>query len=422
MSRRSLRSGTPSLRLREARAAEAAEDSQSQRGRKRTRTPSPRRSASQSVPTTAARVLLTLGKQRATPNTGGDTATSRPPTTKGAKDTPSFGRVTEAQRLELLQSAFRPRSPQVISEDEEGFPEGSPTQSEEEEEVVESAIPPSAQTGHSNTSKRRKSDKTERRRVSPSPESDTSAESTYSLSKVSFRFTVHVFMGKDKAFSIPATSQTYDHSQMLYDCRGRLLGSFSPGAKKTVDRPAFGGDFVIIAQRMKKPYTLTINSQEDFEMACRSWWEISHKPKRLEHEITAQLTLKYKLRVITPSPTLSDKDSSDSDEATSTRPRHEDSTQGRRRKDKERRKSKSKKSKTSAPSATQRQREERQQRAEIIDQVGKEQMLLSQRYKCQRYRVGSQVALLRSQLPWTISVTIPPLGYRLFSIATQHFH
>ncbi|KAK4945694.1 hypothetical protein LTR10_015042 [Elasticomyces elasticus] len=322
MSRRSLRSGTPSLRLREARAAEAAEETQSQRGRKRTRTPSPRRSASPSVPATAARLLLTLRKQGATPNTGGDTATSRPPTTEGAKDTPSFGRATQAQRLELLQSAFRPRSPQVISEEEEGSLGGSPTQSEEEEVVESAAIPPSAQTDHSNTSKRQ-------------------------------------------------------------ECRGRLLVITMP-KKKTVDDPPFGGDLTITASRMKRPYALTINTQADFEIACRRWWDILHEPRRAEWEMAAQLILTYEERTLPTSPPSRHQSLSDSDGASSTRSRHKDSTQGRRRKDKERRTSKSKKSKTAAPSATQRQREQRQQRAEIEDQVGKQQLLLSQRYKCLR--------------------------------------
>ncbi|KAK5034762.1 hypothetical protein LTR13_006419 [Exophiala sideris] len=146
--------------------------------------------------------------------------------------------------------------------------------------------------------------------------------------------------------------------------------------KKTVDDPPFGGDLTITASRMKRPYALTINTQADFEIACRRWWDILHEPRRAEWEMAAQLILTYEERTLPTSPPSRHQSLSDSDGASSTRSRHKDSTQGRRRKDKERRTSKSKKSKTAAPSATQRQREQRQQRAEIEDQVALSMPLL----------------------------------------------
>lgn len=382
MQRRSLRSRTPSRRLFGARAAE--EDALPQRGRKRTRTPSP--ASPRPEPTTTPRLKLTLGKQRTTQDGGVVAASSRSPTIEGVKDTPPLGHISERYRMALIRQnwlALR-TAPNVISdEEEEGSPlGGSPS---EEDEVVESAIPPSAQTLPSNISKRRKSDKasTSRRRVSRSPSSDTSTASVYSLGEVSFPMNVQVFVGKAKAFSKEINSESYNHNDMIDDYRGELLLRLMP-KKKRVDDPPFGGEFTINAARMKRPYTLTIGCQKDFETACRKWWDILHEPKRAAYEMSAQLILIYEERAIRPSSPPPGQTSSGSDGASSTRSRHEDSTQGRRRKDKERLTSKSKKSKTAAPSATQIQRQQRAHRAEVLKEAGDQQLVLTQRHKCLR--------------------------------------
>ncbi|KAK5312827.1 hypothetical protein LTR93_011175 [Exophiala xenobiotica] len=188
--------------------------------------------------------------------------------------------------------------------------------------------------------------------------------------------------------------------------------------KKTVDDPPFGGDFTITASRMKRPYALSISTQTDFEMACRRWWDILHEPRRAEWEMAAQLVLPYEERALPTSPPSRDQSPSDSDRASSTRSRHEDSTLGRRRKDKERRTPKSKKSKNSAPTATQRQRKERQQRNEINDEVGNQQILLTQKYKClrQNCKNNPRMCYERDGIHLPISLTL----MRLWADAMAH--
>lgn len=385
MSRRSLRSETPSRRLLEARASEAADAAEPPlRGRKRIRTPTRSQSGSPIVPI-LPRLKLTVGKQRPPQNTGGDAASSRTPTIEGVRDAPIFGAIPQADRVAMLRQALHlDDAPQLISDDDEEEAAGrSPSPLEE------TAIPPSAQAEcRSNTSKRRKSNNkisTSRGRVSSSPRADSPAISVYSLSKVSFPITVEVFVGKVKQFSLQVDSQSYNHNDMLFTCRTRLLTKLMP-RKKTVDDPAFGGDFSITAARMKRPYGITVDDQSDFETACRKWWDILHEPRRAEHEMTAQLKLVFEEREIRASSPSSGKTSPDSDGESSTRSRHEDSTQGRRRKDKERRtSSKSKKGKgNAAPSATQRQRQMREQRAEVHRASAQRQLDLVARYKCVR--------------------------------------
>ncbi|KAK5313557.1 hypothetical protein LTR93_010861 [Exophiala xenobiotica] len=333
------------------------------------------------------RLKLTVGKQRPPQNTGGDAASPRSPTIEGVRDAPLFGAINRADREAILRSAFNlDGDPKPISDEEEEGSGVSPPPQEEEE--AETTIPPSAQTEpRSNTSKRRKSNKgsTSRRRVSIDSSSASSAESVYSLSNVSFPISVQVFVGKVKQFSLQVSSQTYKHTDLIYGCRVRLLTGLA-SRKKTVNDPPFGGEFSIIAARMKRPYSLTIDNQSDFEMACRKWWDILHEPKRAEHEMTAQLDFIYEERAISASSPSSGKSSSSSDGESSTRSRHEDSTQGRRRKDKERRAStKSKKGKgNAAPSATQRQRQMREQRAEVQREASAQQLQLVQRSKCLR--------------------------------------
>ncbi|KAK5309912.1 hypothetical protein LTR93_012148 [Exophiala xenobiotica] len=287
----------------------------------------------------------------------------------------------------MLRSAFKLNGdPEPISDDEEEGAGGSPPPQVEEE--AETTIPPSAQTEpRSNTSKRRKSNKgsTTRSRVSIDPSSASSTASVYSLSKVSFPISVQVFVGKVRQFSLQVDSQTYKHTDLIYDCRVRLLTGLA-SRKKTVNDPPFSGEFSIIATRMKTPYSLTINDQSDFEIACRKWWDILHEPKRAEHEMTAQLKFVYEERAVSASSPSSGKSSLSSDGESSTRSRHEDSTQGRRRKDKERRTStKSKKGKANAaPSATQKQRQMREQRAEVQRERASQALLLAKRYECLR--------------------------------------